>query len=149
MADSSGRGSWRGKIRVASAAETPVSCPFCNLTAERILWEEGPVVAVRDAYPVSRGHVLLVTRRHVASYFDATAPEKAALWRAIERARAELVAELSPDGVNVGFNDGAAAGQTVMHLHVHVIPRFEGDVEDPRGGVRGVIPEKQKYGDDG
>ena len=122
-----------------------MTCPFCNLRALRLSWESDLVVAVRDQYPVSKGHTLVIVRRHVATYFDASAEEQAEIWRAVEEIKARLDEDLSPDGYNVGFNAGAAAGQTVMHLHVHVIPRFSGDMDDPRGGVRHVIPNRGNY----
>lgn len=121
------------------------SCPFCGIDEQQQVWSAALVFAFRDEYPVSPGHTLVITGRHVASYFEANASEKAELWRAVDAVKAQLDAELAPDGYNVGFNAGAAAGQTVGHLHIHVIPRFRGDVDDPRGGVRGVIPGKQKY----
>lgn len=121
-------------------------CPFCDLDAP-LTYESDLVVAFRDRYPVTEGHTLVIPRRHVETYFDANAFEKAELWRAVDAVKAALDAELHPHAYNVGFNAGRAAGQTVMHLHIHVIPRRTGDVEDPRGGVRGVIPGKQKYGD--
>lgn len=101
--------------------------------------------AVRDGYPVSRGHTLVITRRQVATWFDATREEQLALIDLVDRVKQQLDAELRPAGYNVGFNAGEAAGQTVMHLHVHVIPRFGGDMDDPRGGVRHVIPWKGNY----
>jgi diadenosine tetraphosphate (Ap4A) HIT family hydrolase len=101
--------------------------------------------AIRDAYPVSRGHTLVVPFRLIATWFDASKEEKAAIIELIDSVRAQLDAEFHPDGYNVGFNVGEAAGQTVMHLHVHVIPRYRGDVADPRGGVRHVIPGKGNY----
>jgi diadenosine tetraphosphate (Ap4A) HIT family hydrolase len=88
----------------------------------------------------------VVPRRHVASYFDVTPEERQALWDMVERARKWLREKHHPDGFNLGVNVGESAGQTVMHLHIHVIPRYQGDMEDPRGGVRGVIPGKQQYG---
>ena len=123
------------------------ACPFCEMPSERRLFEDGLVFTVRDAYAVSPGHTLVITRRHVDTYFEATPQEQTAIWALVARVKAELDATLDPrpDGYNVGFNAGEAAGQTVMHLHVHVIPRYRGDVEDPRGGVRGVIPARQKY----
>jgi diadenosine tetraphosphate (Ap4A) HIT family hydrolase len=121
-------------------------CPFCELPVERITWQSTLVVALRDAFPVSKGHTLLVPRRHVATFFDASPEEHAALFAAVVVAKRTLDAELHPDGYNVGFNCGAAAGQTVMHAHVHIIPRYAGDMADPRGGVRGVIPGRQRYG---
>jgi len=107
--------------------------------------------AIRDRYPVSPGHVLVVTRRRCETYWDATKEERAAIWDLVEEVKRRLEKELSPrpDGFNVGFNAGEAAGQTVPHLHVHVIPRYRGDVPDPRGGVRGVIPSNQSYPQDG
>jgi diadenosine tetraphosphate (Ap4A) HIT family hydrolase len=90
----------------------------------------------------------VITRRHVASLFDATDEERRALWAALALARSTLRAELHPDGWNVGVNDGAAAGQTVMHLHVHLIPRFAGDAANPRGGVRRAVPGKGDYAPD-
>lgn len=83
--------------------------------------------------------------RHIADYFDATAAEKAAIWELVDRMKIQLDAEFKPDGYNVGVNVGTAAGQSVQHIHIHVIPRYRGDMDNPRGGVRGVIPDKQKY----
>src|SRR5579883_813246 len=122
-----------------------MSCPFCSLPGDAVTWSSELSVAVRDQYPVSPGHTLVVPRRHVETYFDATPSEQADLWQGVAEIKRALDAELRPDGYNVGFNVGRPAGQTVMHLHVHVIPRFQGDMDDPRGGVRGVIPGKQKY----
>jgi superfamily II DNA or RNA helicase/diadenosine tetraphosphate (Ap4A) HIT family hydrolase/SOS-response transcriptional repressor LexA len=101
--------------------------------------------AVRDQFPVTSGHTLVITRRVVADWFAASEEERAAVFDLIDEVKRRLDAELHPDGYNVGFNAGTAAGQTVMHLHVHVIPRFRGDMDDPRGGVRHVIPSKGNY----
>ncbi|GMV12035.1 MAG: HIT family protein [Polyangiaceae bacterium] len=122
-----------------------VPCPFCSLAGTPLVYESERAVAFRDRYPVSNGHTLIIPRRHAVTYFDASAEEQAEIWRAVEVVKRDLDRELRPDGYNVGFNAGEAAGQTVMHLHVHVIPRFRGDMADPRGGVRGVIPDKQRY----
>jgi len=103
------------------------------------------VLAVWDSYPVSPGHALLVPKRHIASWFDATAEEQRELTDAIPIARETIEQAHQPDGFNVGVNIGSAAGQTVPHVHVHVIPRYSGDMADPRGGVRGVIPRMQNY----
>jgi diadenosine tetraphosphate (Ap4A) HIT family hydrolase len=116
------------------------NCPFCFPDASRIFHAGDLVLGLWDGYPVSPGHALLVPRRHVASWFDATAAERTALMAAIEIARAAIAKQHAPDGFNIGVNIGAAAGQTVFHLHVHVIPRYEGDVPDPRGGVRHILP---------
>lgn len=101
--------------------------------------------AIPDRFPVSPGHTLVIPRRLVATWFDATPKEQAALMRLVDEVKKQLDAALRPDGYNVGFNAGDAAGQTVMHLHVHVIPRYRGDVPDARGGVRHVIPGKGNY----
>lgn len=121
-------------------------CPFCSVSKPEEVWSSELVFAIRDRYPVTEGHTLVIPRRHVGTYFEATPAEQAELWRAVDVIKAELDASMAPDGYNVGFNVGSAAGQTVMHLHVHVIPRRAGDMDDPRGGVRGVIPDRQKYG---
>ncbi|MDC0707752.1 HIT family protein [Stigmatella sp. ncwal1] len=101
--------------------------------------------ALRDTHPVSPGHTLVIPHRLVATWFEATQEEQRALFALVEEVRRELDSSHKPDGYNVGFNVGEAAGQTVFHLHVHVIPRYRGDMEDPRGGVRHVIPAKGNY----
>lgn len=120
-------------------------CPFCALPPERVLARHGLALAFRDAYPVSPGHTLVIPVRHVASYFDITPEEHAAMFALLESAKEQLHTEFSPAGYNIGINDGTAAGQTVGHLHIHLIPRYAGDQLDPRGGVRWVIPEKADY----
>lgn len=121
------------------------ACIFCNLDPARILEENASAVAIADGFPVNPGHTLVIPRRHVETYFEVTPEERDALWDLVEVARARLEDERHPDGYNIGINVGKASGQTVMHLHIHVIPRFAGDMADPRGGVRHVIPEKGKY----
>jgi diadenosine tetraphosphate (Ap4A) HIT family hydrolase len=120
-------------------------CPFCHLEASRIRLENEAAAAILDGFAVAEGHTLVIPRRHVASVFDLPDEEQAALWRLVALVHADLVDRLKPDGFNVGVNDGPAAGQTVMHAHVHVIPRRRGDVPDPRGGVRWVVPGKAAY----
>lgn len=120
-------------------------CPFCHLEPSRILLENAFAAAFPDAFPVAEGHTLVVPKRHVASLFELSDEEQATLWRLVTLVRAKLMDELKPDGFNIGVNDGLAAGQTVMHAHVHVIPRRTGDVADPRGGMRWIIPSKAKY----
>lgn len=124
-----------------------MTCPFCNIPKTDRTIETDLLIGFFDRYPVNPGHLLLVPRRHIASWFDATREEQAALMGAIDDAVAliESRLDLKPDGYNVGFNAGEAAGQTVMHLHLHVIPRFHGDVDDPTGGIRGAIPHKRIY----
>lgn len=122
-----------------------MTCPFCQLPPERIAGGNALGVIVRDAFPVSPGHTLIIPRRHVGSFFEATPDERSALLVLLDEARNELDRLHRPQGYNVGINDGPAAGQTVPHLHIHLIPRYEGDLDDPRGGVRWVIPEKARY----
>ena len=99
--------------------------------------------ALRDNYPVSAGHTLVIPRREIANWFEANPAEREAIFALVEQVKAALDrGEPKPDGYNIGINCGEAAGQTVMHLHVHLIPRYRGDVPDPTGGVRGVIPGK-------
>lgn len=123
------------------------ACPFCSPEPRRVVGANSLAIAMRDAFPVSPGHTLIVPRRHIASASEATSEEFAAIWSLLAEVRADTVRELKPDGFIVGINDGRAAGQTVMHLHVHLIPRFAGDCPDPRGGLRWVLPDKARYWD--
>lgn len=124
---------------------TGSNCPFCQLDAARIVFSDDVALVIRDAFPVSPGHTLIIPRRHVGSFFELTPPERARMFELLTQAKAELDGTLQPDGFNIGINDGAAAGQTVAHLHLHLIPRYRGDTPDPRGGVRWVLPAKAKY----
>lgn len=121
------------------------SCPFCALPAERILLLADEALVIRDAFPVSPGHTLVIPRRHIGSFFELTDAERACMVELLAQVKAELDLSFQPDGFNIGINDGAAAGQTVPHLHLHLIPRYRGDAPDPRGGVRWVLPAKAKY----
>jgi len=120
-------------------------CVFCSLPRERICAENAHALWIFDGYPVSPGHSLIIPKRHVASFFEVTDDERADLLILLDRARSEITQRHAPDGYNIGINDGVAAGQTVLHLHVHLIPRYAGDQADPRGGIRWVIPEKADY----
>ena len=120
-------------------------CRFCTLNDESLVLKSEQAFAIEDGFPVSPGHALVIPRQHVATLFELPRHDQLALWDLVERVRAQLVKEHSPDGFNIGLNDGLAAGQTVPHVHVHVIPRYNGDVPDPRGGVRWVVPEKAPY----
>ena len=122
-----------------------MSCPFCSLPPERIVAANTAGFVVRDAYPVSPGHTLIISRRHVGSFFELSNEERAGMLSLLDQAKAELHASHVPQGYNIGINDGPAAGQTVPHLHIHLIPRYTVDVPDPRGGVRWVIADKAKY----
>ena len=121
------------------------NCIFCDIEHERVLAETELCFAIRDRFPVSDGHTLIIPKRHVSNYFDLTDDEVMAMQAMMKAQKEQLDTELSPDGYNIGINVSEAAGQTVFHVHMHLIPRYKGDVENPRGGVRGVIPSKQKY----
>jgi diadenosine tetraphosphate (Ap4A) HIT family hydrolase len=121
------------------------SCPFCTLPPERIIQQNEHTVLILDAYPVSQGHSLIIPKKHVASWFDITATERDSMISLLDLAKEKITSASSPDGFNIGINDGPAAGQTVPHLHMHLIPRYTHDQPDPRGGIRWVIPEKAKY----
>jgi diadenosine tetraphosphate (Ap4A) HIT family hydrolase len=122
-----------------------ITCPFCTIASETIVVQDALTFTVRDTLPVSPGHTLILPKRHIASIFEATKEEVAALWEALQTARNGLLKELSPDGFNIGINDGLASGQTILHLHIHLIPRYKGDMPDPRGGIRWIFAEKAKY----
>ena len=121
------------------------SCIFCELPKERIQYESDLWLVIRDGFPVSPGHTLIIPKRHVCDYFELTEVEHIKLQSVINMAKAQLDEELKPDAYNIGINCGEAAGQTVFHLHIHLIPRYEGDRENPKGGVRWVIPERADY----
>jgi diadenosine tetraphosphate (Ap4A) HIT family hydrolase len=123
----------------------PKPCPFCTLPDSRIVEENEHAVVILDGFPVSPGHSLIIPKRHVGSFFEITDIERAALFKLLDRAKELVSDQHQPDGFNIGINDGAAAGQTVPHLHIHLIPRYDGDLADPRGGVRWVIPDKADY----
>lgn len=120
-------------------------CPFCTLPPERIIDSNELAIVIRDGYPVSPGHTLIIPKRHIGSWFEIAPKEQSAMLDLLQSAKAKLETEHQPDGYNIGINDGPTAGQTVPHLHMHLIPRYKGDLEDPRGGVRWIIPEKAKY----
>ena len=143
-----------------------LACPFCaKESSAEILIQNELAFALPDGFPVSPGHALVLPRRHLADYFELTAEEKAALWELVDRVREQLLGGGGPEageirsgeadergaprplpsGFNLGVNVGQAAGQTVFHVHVHVIPRYDGDSQDPRGGVRWILPERARY----
>lgn len=125
--------------------ESDNACPFCGVASAPVVAENELALALFDKYPVSPGHVLVCPRRHVASFFDLREAETAAIFRLVREIKSSYDARLQPLGYNIGVNVGPAAGQTVSHVHVHLIPRYDGDVEDPTGGVRNVIPGKGNY----
>jgi diadenosine tetraphosphate (Ap4A) HIT family hydrolase len=122
-----------------------VRCPFCNPVDEDIVIRNDLCYARRDRFPVSRGHLLVMPFRHTPDFFSMTPGERVALLALVASCKGLIEVEFSPAGYNIGFNVGAVAGQTVMHCHCHVIPRYAGDVPDPRGGVRGVVPGRRGY----
>jgi len=119
-------------------------CPFCESTQPPVFANEQGYV-MPDKHPVGPGHMLIIPHRHTASYFDLEPAERDGLFDLVDKARALLDTQHRPDGYNIGVNVGEVAGQTVMHVHIHLIPRFAGDTPHPRGGVRGVIPDRQSY----
>lgn len=122
------------------------NCPFCKIETERELVASTSLsIAFYDGFPVSTGHTLIIPRRHVASFFDLTKEEQQDMLRLADRVKCIIDEKYHPDGYNVGVNVGEAAGQSIFHVHMHLIPRYKGDVSNPRGGVRGVIPTKQNY----
>jgi diadenosine tetraphosphate (Ap4A) HIT family hydrolase len=122
-----------------------VKCPFCNPLAEDIVAKNDLCYARWDRYPVSKGHLLVIPFRHTPDFFSLTPEEKIALFSLVVSCKSLIEENFTPAGYNIGINVGKAAGQTVMHCHCHVIPRYVGDVKEPRGGVRGVVPGKRGY----
>jgi diadenosine tetraphosphate (Ap4A) HIT family hydrolase len=124
---------------------SPSDCPFCSIPPERIREYCEHAVVIDDAFPVAAGHTLVINLRHTPDFFDLTPEEIAAMMRLLHAARARLELALKPAGYNIGINVGEAAGQTVGHVRIHLIPRYPGDVPDPTGGVRSVIPGMGRY----
>lgn len=123
------------------------NCPFCNIDKMQveIIYEDDYVMAIYDSNPVNLGHTLIIPKKHISNYFDLTIEEQQQMWDIVNKCKSIIQKIYSPDGYNIGINIGELAGQTVQHVHIHLIPRYKGDVENPRGGVRGVIPDKQNY----
>ena len=122
-----------------------MSCPFCTKISERIVEENEYAIWIYDGFPVSSGHSLILPKRHVASFFDVTHKERLAMLFLVDRAKTKAQETHHPDAFNIGINDGQSAGQTVPHVHLHLIPRYNGDVDDARGGLRWVLPNKADY----
>jgi diadenosine tetraphosphate (Ap4A) HIT family hydrolase len=123
--------------------QTPLSCPFCS--TDHVLLANSLAYVRPDKYPVTAGHVLIIPVRHESDFLAIRFEELDAIWALVGEVKALLDSEFHPDGYNLGANAGEVAGQTIAHAHLHLIPRYRGDVQDPRGGVRGVIPAKQHY----
>ena len=122
------------------------NCPFCKVESEREIIASSPLsVAFFDGFPVSPGRALIIPKRHVSSFFDLSQEERQDLLNLADSVKQIVEERYHPDGYNIGINVGEAAGQSIFHVHMHLIPRYQGDVPNPRGGVRGVIPSKQNY----
>jgi diadenosine tetraphosphate (Ap4A) HIT family hydrolase len=122
-----------------------MKCPFCSPFADEIVAKNDLCYSRWDRFPVSKGHLLVMPFRHAIDYFSLTEEEKQALFALIDECKEVVEENFRPAGYNIGFNIGEAAGQTVMHCHCHMIPRYVGDVKEPKGGIRGVLPEKRSY----
>ncbi|MFA9378284.1 MAG: HIT family protein [Lachnotalea sp.] len=122
-----------------------MNCIFCNIEKDRIVTENETAYAIYDGFPVNKGHMLIIPKKHIKDYFETSEQDKTGLWKLVDECKEIVDKKFNPDGYNIGINCGQAAGQTVMHLHIHLIPRYIGDIENPRGGVRGVIPDKRIY----
>ena len=120
-------------------------CPFCTLVNRKIYLENDLSIGILDGFPISNGHSLIIPKRHVGSIFDIQKDELLSLFNLLADVKNKLTEQFSPDGFNIGINDNEAAGQTISHVHIHLIPRYKGDQEDPRGGIRWIFPDKAKY----
>lgn len=129
---------------VKTSEPTP-HCPFCHLSKERVWIENEVALALLDSFPVTEGHTLVIPKHHIPFLFELPEPELLKVWSLVSEVRKSLKKKYRPDAFNIGVNDGAEAGQTIAHAHIHVIPRRKGDVQDPRGGVRWIFPNKAKY----
>lgn len=124
----------------------PSTCFFCKrIEAHDLVVENELAVAMADSFPLTRGHRLIVSRRHEPDLFSLSEAEQRAMWELIKTVKSALDEEFRPDAYNIGINAGREAGQTVFHVHLHLIPRYRGDVTDPRGGMRWIFPEKARY----
>ncbi len=122
-------------------------CLFCKWKEdkEKIVLENELAFARFDEFAVSKGHLLFMTKRHIKDFFETNLQERQAIFELVDKAKELIDEKFHPTGYNIGMNCGQSAGQSVMHIHVHLIPRYDGDVENPRGGIRSVIPRKQNY----
>ena len=121
-------------------------CPFCTIGEHvEVLCKTDIAMAILDSFPISPGHTLVIPKRHVPDYFELTAEEQNELWQLVNRCKLILQDRFHPDGFNIGINVGEMAGQSIFHVHIHLIPRYEGDVKNPKGGVRHIIPGKGYY----
>jgi len=125
------------------------TCPFCQIlsgnTDKTILFENQTGFVIRDGFPITDGHTLIISKLHIASFFDIILEQRNDLFTLVDQAKADLDTQYQPASYNIGINDGEAAGQTIAHLHIHLIPRYNEPDKDPRGGVRWLVPEKADY----
>lgn len=122
-----------------------VDCIFCSPPKQQLMIVGEYAYSMKDEYPVSNGHCLVIPKRHVESIFELSDDELKDLYVVLKQTKDKLENDYTPDGFNIGINYKEAGGQTIPHAHIHIIPRYEGDVKNPRGGVRGVIPNKRIY----
>lgn len=121
-------------------------CFFCQrIKNNDFILENELAIARFDDFPVNKGHLEVVPKRHISDWWETSSEEKMAIFELLDEAKKMIDEKYKPDGYNIGMNLGVSAGQSIMHLHVHLIPRYIGDVSNPRGGVRGVIPSKKNY----
>jgi len=125
-----------------------MNCPFCNISIDQILLESEYSYAKYDGFPVANGHALIISKRHVSNYFDLKEEEQVDMLKLMNLVKIKVENEYGISQYNIGVNCGEEAGQTINHVHMHLIPRYKGDVDDARGGVRWVIPSKAKYWDE-
>ena len=125
------------------------ACPFCQIAQHDnkglIVTQDHLAFVIRDTHPISDGHSLVILKRHISSFFRTTPEERGSMLQMLDQAKQHIELNHSPDSYNIGINDGPEAGQTVPHLHMHLIPRYAGDTKDPRGGVRWLLPNKARY----
>lgn len=128
------------------AENNEIICPFCNITTNtKIIYETANTLSFYDKYPVTKGHTLIIPKQHIEDYFQIEVTLQNELWNSVNHCKKILDNLHKPNGYNTGINIGKAAGQSIFHTHIHLIPRYNGDIPNPLGGVRGVIAEKQKY----
>lgn len=131
--------------RKSPIKKLPPESPFQPVEPERVVLETDSAVAILDRFPLTEGHTLVIPKRVVVRLSELPPEEEAEVWDTVRQVRDLLEERYHPDGFNIGVNDGQAAGQTIPQVHIHVIPRYRGDVPDPRGGIRWIMPEKAKY----
>lgn len=132
--------------------KTSKPCPFCQFISgeieKPILFQNDSGFVVRDGFPITDGHTLIIPKHHIGSFFEISQQQRQDLFELVDLAKVDLDKHYNPASYNIGINDGEAAGQTIPHLHIHLIPRYHEEDKDPRGGVRWLVPEKADYWSD-